>query len=109
MSPPDQTPAPITLDTCTISATTTDGLITILVTHGQTQLAELKLPVPSDEPQALLSTLTLEGIDLALYQSSIDDHLVLDVLTETPSPIQHDEQDRALLRITVNDDEVFDA
>jgi hypothetical protein len=97
---------PASLD---VKAAVIDGVITIVVIHDNTQLAELTLPAPSDEPQALLSTLTLEGINLCLYQSSIDDHVVLDVLTETPSPIQHDTDERPLLRITVNDDEVFDA
>jgi len=91
-----------------VKADIIDGLITIVVIHDNTQLAELKLPAPSDEPQALLSSLELEGINLCLYQSNLDDRVVLDVLTETPSPIQHDTDERPLLRITVNDDEVFD-
>ncbi len=102
-------PAPNTPPSLDVKATITDGLITVVVIHDKTQLAELTLPAPSDEPQSLLSTLTLEGINLCLYQSSIDDHVVLDVLTETPSPIQHDEHERPLLRISINDHDVFDA
>jgi len=59
--------------------------------------------LPSTEPHQLLASLTLDGINACLYQSTIDDHVVLDVLTETPGPIEHDDDDRPLLRITVND------
>lgn len=100
------TNAPASLD---VRAAIIDGLITIVVLHDNAQLAELTLPTPSGAPQKLLSTLTLEGINMCLYQSAVDDHVVLDVLTDSPSPIRHDTDQRPLLRITVNDDEVFDA
>jgi hypothetical protein len=103
-----QSTATSTSSALDVRATTTDGVITVVIVHNGVQLAELTLPAPSKEPHALLSSLTLEGINVCLYQSAIDDHVVIDVLTETPGPIQHDADDRPLLRITVNDDEVFD-
>jgi hypothetical protein len=99
-----QSTATSTSSALDVRATTTDGVITVVIVHNGVQLAELTLPAPSKEPHALLSSLTLEGINVCLYQSAIDDHVVIDVLTETPgrpaTPSNHGERRRGLRHLT---------
>jgi hypothetical protein len=55
-----------------------------------------------------IASLDADGIEVHVYKSTIDGKIVTDILTATPSVVEHDANDVPLIRVCINDEDVWD-
>jgi hypothetical protein len=60
------------------------------------------------EDENSIASLDADGIEVHLYKSAIDGKVVADILTATPGVVEHDANEVPLIRVCINDDDVFD-
>jgi hypothetical protein len=97
------TTLPLTADTRLVVEVQPTGLvITVAGSHGD--LVALTIP----PQQGSLAYLSMPGLDVNIYKSTVDQRVVVDVLTVTDGLVDHTSDDRPLIRVNINDDTVHD-
>jgi hypothetical protein len=97
------TTLPLTADTRLVVEVQPTGLvITVAGSHGD--LVTLTIP----PQQGGLASLSMPGLDVNLYKSTIDGLLVVDLLTATDGIVEHTGAEQPLIRVNINDDTVHD-